>query len=83
MELQFEKDLPHQKAAVEKILQVTETLLAENSLNYCANRVLYPNDAKIKTVIDRLQKSFRRGKRALSAQMRNLALPKIHAFTLM
>lgn len=63
MELQFEKDLPHQKAAVESILQVTETLHAENSLNYCANRVLYPNDAKIKMVIDRLQKNFSAGQK--------------------
>ena len=58
MELQFEKDLPHQRAAIDCILKVTETLHAEKSLNYAANRELYPNDEKIKLALSALQKNF-------------------------
>lgn len=58
MELQFEKDLPHQRAAIDSILKVTETLDAEKSLNYAANRELYPNDEKIKSALSTLQKNF-------------------------
>ena len=65
MELQFEKDLPHQKAAVESILQVTETLNVEQSLNYCANKILQPVDGKIQSVINRLQKNFPTGQKCV------------------
>ena len=64
MELQFEKDLPHQRAAIDSILKVTETLQMEKSLNYAANRELYPNDEKIKSALSSLQKNF-------SADMKN------------
>ena len=58
MELQFEKDLPHQRAAIDSILNVTETLQTKKSLNYAANRNLYPNDEKIKQALSALQTNF-------------------------
>lgn len=63
MELQFEKDLPHQRAAIESILKVTGTIHTEGSFgatlqNLNANRKLEPIDEKIKAVVEKLQENF-------------------------
>ena len=58
MELQFEKDLPHQRHAVESILKITETLWTDRSLNHFANCEIHSKDSKIKAALDGLQKDF-------------------------
>ena len=63
MELQFEKDLPHQRTAIESILKITGTIHVENPFgatlqNLNANRKLEPKDEKIKDEIEKLQENF-------------------------
>ena len=58
MELQFEKDLPHQRHAVESILKITETLWTDRSLNHFANCEIHSKDSKIKAALDSLQTDF-------------------------
>lgn len=58
MELQFEKDLSHQRHAVESILKITETLWTDRSLNHFANCEIHSKDSKIKAALDSLQKDF-------------------------
>ena len=58
MEFQFEKNLPHQREAIERILALTGTLHAEHSLNHFANCDIYPNDSKIQAELGKIQKDF-------------------------
>lgn len=58
MDFQFEANLPHQQRAVDKILQVIDSIESENSLDYSSNKIFLPNDGKVKPVIDSIQKDF-------------------------
>lgn len=76
MEFQFEKNLPHQQEAVKNILSLTGTLHAEHSLNHFANRDIYPDDSKIKTELDKIQKSFQQNMKSfVSAQNKTETAP--------
>ena len=61
MDFQFEQNLPHQQKAVDKILQVVNSIESENSLDYSSNKIFHPKDEEIKKVLEKIQKDFDKG----------------------
>lgn len=61
MNFQFEQNLPHQQKAVDRILQVVNSIECENSLDYSANKTFLPKDDEIKKALEVLQKDFDKG----------------------
>lgn len=58
MDFQFEQNLPHQQLAIDKILQVVNSIHSEPSLDFASNKIFYPKDEEIKKTVCALQKDF-------------------------